>query len=140
MIKRSCASLTHSALENPCKVASTQSLAPFLQATTSLLPQCLLNTRHASKNLGGWGWPQESFGKIVTCLLTVFKTVALSEPILLPGDADGDGFVGFEDFARFAQCFGKVDATLAEGDFDGDGVVSFDDFAIFTQHFGQRLL
>ena len=37
MTKRSCASLTHSALDIPCEVASPQSLAPFLQATTSLL-------------------------------------------------------------------------------------------------------
>ena len=79
MIKRSCASLTHSALDIPREVASPQSPAPFLQATTIVLPLYSLNTRHASENLGDLrAGPQENSHKITTCLLTNFKTVALS--------------------------------------------------------------
>ena len=74
MIKRSCASLTHSALEFPCQVASP--LTPLTQATTSLFHLCSLNTRHASENLGGgWGGGLHPLilGKISTCLLTTLR-------------------------------------------------------------------
>ena len=91
-IKRSCASLTHSALDIPCEDASPQCQAPFLQATTSLLRLCLLNTRHASKISGVWGLAPKNRCKISTCPLTKFKTVA--QRLVQPQRARGVGNCG----------------------------------------------
>ena len=57
----------------------------------------------------------------------------------LPGDADGSGRVGFEDFAALAANFGRTDAAFADGDFNCDGAVNFADFAILAANFGRRL-
>lgn len=58
-----------------------------------------------------------------------------------PGDVDGDGFVGFEDFFLFADFFGtskSSDKWNPVFDFDGNGAVDFDDFFIFADNFGKR--
>ena len=67
--------------------------------------------------------------------------IPITEPPveLLPGDANGDGVVGFADFAALARNFGKTGAALNEGDFNADGVVGFGDFAILARNFGRRL-
>ena len=55
----------------------------------------------------------------------------------LPGDADGDGTVGFADYIVLSQNFGKTeDAVFSEGDFDGNQVIDFADFLVLQQNFG----
>ena len=57
---------------------------------------------------------------------------------LTPGDADGNGEVGFADFLLLSSNFGKqVDAVWAEGDFNEDGNVSFEDFLILSANFSR---
>ena len=53
----------------------------------------------------------------------------------MPGDANGDGSVGFDDFLVVSANFGKP-GDHSQGDFDGDGQVSFQDFLILSDHFG----
>ena len=59
-----------------------------------------------------------------------------TNPELLPGDANGDGEVGFVDFLALAINFGSTDAVFAQGDFDGNGTVNFLDFLIVANNFG----
>ena len=54
------------------------------------------------------------------------------EPERLEGDADENGEVGFLDFLRLANNFGKEDAAWGDGDFDGSGSVNFLDFLILS--------
>ena len=46
----------------------------------------------------------------------------------IPGDANGDGIVSFEDFSALQNHYGQSGRTWAEGDFNGDGMVTFEDF------------
>ena len=55
----------------------------------------------------------------------------------LPGDADGDGEVGFLDFLQLANAFGGEGGWVA-GEFTGDGTVGFEDFLELANNFGQR--
>ena len=55
------------------------------------------------------------------------------EPV--PGDANGDGQIGFADFLIVSEYFGKTDAVFEEGDFDGDGTVAFNDFLYVANFF-----
>jgi len=62
--------------------------------------------------------------------------------MLLIGDFDGDGTVGFPDFFMFADNFGKTSADEDWDplyDLDDDGSVGFPDFFIFADHFGETL-
>lgn len=60
------------------------------------------------------------------------------EPIVLGGDANGDGAVGFADFLVLSQNFGTLaDAVFGDGDFDEDGDVDFTDFLILSGNFGK---
>ena len=53
-------------------------------------------------------------------------------------DFDGDGRVGFEDFFRFADAFGKpAEGEQESFDLDGDGQVGFEDFFRFADAFGK---
>jgi len=55
----------------------------------------------------------------------------------IPGDANGDGLVGFADLLILSQNFGKTSgATFATGDFNGDGAVNFADLLILAQNYG----
>jgi hypothetical protein len=54
---------------------------------------------------------------------------------VISADFDGDGAVGFSDFAQFMQFFG--DAGRSPGDLDGDGVVGVSDFSQFSSAFGK---
>lgn len=55
----------------------------------------------------------------------------------LPGDANGDGTVGFDDLLVIAQNYGKTSASLwTEGDFNYDGQIDFDDLLIVAQGYG----
>jgi serpin B len=62
-------------------------------------------------------------------------TVATQE--LIPGDANGDNKVAFDDFLVLAENFARADATWEHGDFDRDGLEQFSDFLILAENFGQ---
>jgi len=53
----------------------------------------------------------------------------------LPGDADLNGFVAFNDFVALAASFNR-ESGWANGDFDGSGVTDFKDFSILSRNFG----
>jgi hypothetical protein len=56
----------------------------------------------------------------------------------LPGDANGDQVVNFNDFLILSANFGKqTDAVFAEGDFDNDNAVTFGDFLILSANYGR---
>lgn len=67
-----------------------------------------------------------------------FSLIALNDAVSsrIPGDANDDGKVNFNDLLVLAQNFGK-DGTYSTGDFDKDGSVDFSDLLILAQHFGQ---
>jgi hypothetical protein len=54
----------------------------------------------------------------------------------IPGDANEDVKVAFDDFLILAQNFTNTDATWAEGDFNYSGSVDFTDFLILAENFG----
>jgi hypothetical protein len=56
-------------------------------------------------------------------------------PLLVPGDANGDGTVGPADFDLLFAHFGTT-GTWADGDFDRDGVIGFSDFQILELNWG----
>lgn len=56
----------------------------------------------------------------------------------LPGDADGDGSVGFADYQRLELGFGQA-GGWQQGDFNLDGIVDGADLASFFQHAGQSV-
>ena len=56
---------------------------------------------------------------------------------VLPGDANDDGHVNFDDLLILAQNYGKTDASFAQGDFNNDGTVNFDDLLLLAQNYGQ---
>ena len=64
------------------------------------------------------------------------KVLFLQAYQALPGDADGDGEVGFLDFLQLANAFGGEGGWVA-GEFTGDGIVGFEDFLELANNFGQ---
>lgn len=52
------------------------------------------------------------------------------------GDADGNGFVNFDDYRSVRTHFGESNPT--EGDANHDGFVNFDDYRSVRQHFGEN--
>ncbi len=66
-------------------------------------------------------------------------SISLSSESQLTGDFDGDSSVGFSDFLKFAQVFGKRSADAdydAKFDLNDDGMIGFSDFLIFAASFG----
>ena len=57
---------------------------------------------------------------------------------LLPGDADDDGSVGFDDLLNVARNYDKG-GGWTQGDFNGDGAVGFDDLLIVARNYGATL-
>ena len=57
-------------------------------------------------------------------------------PIIILGDFDGTGDVGFQDFFIFADNFGSPDFD-PQTDLDNTGDVGFQDFFIFADNFGK---
>lgn len=53
----------------------------------------------------------------------------------LPGDADGNGDVSFDDFLVMSINFSQ-EADWVGGDFSGDGTVQFEDFLALSANFG----
>ncbi len=68
---------------------------------------------------------------------SLFAQIAATFHHGLPGDADEDGDVDLDDFARLKVHFGTPGgAAWGQGDFNGDGAVNLDDFMILKEHFG----
>ena len=57
--------------------------------------------------------------------------------VLLPGDADRDGLVGFLDFLVIAHNFGEEVQRGTAGDVDFDERVGFQDFLLLARNFGK---
>ena len=55
---------------------------------------------------------------------------------VIPGDANYDGSVGFDDLLVLAQHYGATAATFDQGDFNADGKVGFDDLLLLAQNYG----
>ena len=56
----------------------------------------------------------------------------------LPGDANGDGVVDFDDLAIVLSQFGMIGDGL-QGDLNNDGAVNFDDLSLVLSNFGASL-
>jgi len=57
-------------------------------------------------------------------------------PPPLPGDANGDGAVNFQDLVAVVQNYNRQGTTLGTGDVNGDGRTDFTDLVILAQHYG----
>ena len=68
---------------------------------------------------------------------TVDRTLWLEVADAIPGDANLNDAVEFDDFLALSANFTSTEAGWSQGDFDGDGAVLFFDFLILSQHFGQ---
>ena len=64
-----------------------------------------------------------------------FVPVLWTQPHL-PGDANFDGSVGFDDLIIVAKNFGKP-GEWVDGDFNGDGTVNFSDLVLLAQNYGK---
>jgi hypothetical protein len=66
--------------------------------------------------------------------------VRMSSPTVIPGDANVDGRVSFDDLLIIAQQYGTTTgATWLDGDFDSSGSVEFDDLLTLAQHYGEPI-
>lgn len=68
-----------------------------------------------------------------------FSNFSLTGTVVLPGDADLDGMVGFDDLVTLARNYGKNNAKWQDGDFNGDGNVGFDDLVILARNYGKTV-
>jgi hypothetical protein len=57
---------------------------------------------------------------------------------VLAGDADGNGAINFDDYARIDNGFNNGLTGFSNGDFNYDGVVNFDDYAIIDLAFNSQ--
>jgi hypothetical protein len=57
----------------------------------------------------------------------------------LPGDANRDRSVDFNDLVALAQNYNTPGKTYAQGDFTGDGSVDFNDLVVLAQHYNTSL-
>jgi hypothetical protein len=57
---------------------------------------------------------------------------------LLPGDANGDGFVDGADYTRWADYYSQVGRSFDQGDFNSDGIVDGADYTEWADHFTSR--
>ena len=65
----------------------------------------------------------------------VADCAGLPPELCVPGDANLDGQVDFEDFVVLTVNFGKTSAIWQDGDFDGSTTVDFPDFVILAVNF-----
>lgn len=54
------------------------------------------------------------------------------------GDADGNGVVNFDDYARIDNGFNNHLTGWRNGDFDGNGVIDFDDYSLIDNAFNAQ--
>jgi len=58
-------------------------------------------------------------------------------PVLMPGDANGDDKVAFDDYLTLEAAFGTASAIPDRADFNLDGKVDFSDYLILEANFGR---
>lgn len=73
-------------------------------------------------------------------LSTTDASIGISTPAPLivypvPGDADRNGFVNFQDLVILARNYGASNASWAMGDFNGDLKVNFADLVLLASHY-----
>ena len=59
--------------------------------------------------------------------------------ITLPGDANLDGTVNFNDFLVLQNNFNQPNTRFDQGNFNYDGVTNFNDFLVLQNNFGQSI-
>ncbi|MGC4032247.1 MAG: PEP-CTERM sorting domain-containing protein [Tepidisphaeraceae bacterium] len=70
---------------------------------------------------------------------TTGNTTTLSLAITLPGDADLNGTVNFNDFLALQASFGNAGTSFQLGNFNGDANTDFNDFLALQSNFGQSV-
>jgi parallel beta-helix repeat protein len=55
----------------------------------------------------------------------------------LPGDANGDCVVNFDDLIILAKNYNATGMSWSQGDFTGDGVVNFDDLLVLSKNYNR---
>ena len=70
---------------------------------------------------------------------TTGNTTTLKMALTLPGDANLNGAVDFNDFLVLQNNFGAPNTSFAQGNFNGDGLTDFNDFLILQNNFGQSI-
>ncbi len=73
-------------------------------------------------------------------LAVTYDATGVKVTATLPGDADVDGDVDFDDLLALAQSYEQAGQTWATGDFSGNGITEFDDLLTVAQHYGSQLL
>lgn len=73
-------------------------------------------------------------------LAVTYDEASVKVTATLPGDANVDGTVNFDDLLTLAQGYGASDSTWAAGDFTGNGTADFDDLLALAQQYGSTLL
>jgi hypothetical protein len=80
-----------------------------------------------------------SAGHVISATATdpTGSTSELSENVKvpLPGDANSDENVDFNDLAALAQNYNHINTTWPQGDFSGDGKTDFEDLALLAQNY-----
>lgn len=71
--------------------------------------------------------------------LTAGNTNSLTLALTLPGDADLNGTVDFNDFLSLQNNFGQPNTTFAQGNFNFDEQTDFNDFLALQNNFGQSV-
>jgi pectate lyase len=66
-------------------------------------------------------------------------TGTLTLRITLPGDADLNGVVDFNDFLKLQNNFGNASTRFDQGNFDYNAQTDFNDFLVLQNNFGQSL-
>ncbi|MDB5325059.1 MAG: C-terminal target protein [Phycisphaerales bacterium] len=94
----------------------------YAQATPFATGQLRSTTLAAGRTLG-----YSDSGSAVTILIT------------LPGDANLDGTVDFNDFLALQNNFGQSATRFDQGNFNYDGVTDFNDFLALQNNFGQSV-
>ena len=57
----------------------------------------------------------------------------------LPGDANLNGIVNFEDFAQLSNNFNATETLWEDGNFNQDGITNFADFVLLANNFGNMV-
>jgi hypothetical protein len=66
-----------------------------------------------------------------------FQILATIDYATLPGDANLDNTVNFDDLLTLAQHYGTASGAIwTDGDFDLDNAVNFGDLLTLAQHYG----
>ena len=76
------------------------------------------------------------FASFTVTALDGYDYAVAAVPVL-PGDANGDGFVDVNDLTTVLTNYGKTGMTWSQGDFTGDGTVDVNDLTIVLSNFGQ---